>query len=75
MLDAKDSPKTWRRQYRIRVEHIHRRISNRHMMDLTIKIRELLLSVMSKTSALLIAAKELAVQNPLVLLKEWSLFS
>ena len=46
MLDAKDSRETWRRQYRIGVEHIRRIIPNRYMMVLATKIRELLLSVM-----------------------------
>ena len=46
VLDAKDSPETWQWQYRIGVEHIRRRIPNRHMMVLATKIREWVLPIM-----------------------------
>ena len=46
VLDTDDAEGMWRRNYRIGIEHIRRRIPNRHMMGLATRIRELLLPIM-----------------------------
>jgi len=46
ILDAHDKPEVWRQQYKIGLEHIRRKIPNRHMMGLATRIREFVLPVM-----------------------------
>jgi hypothetical protein len=46
VLEADDQDQLWQRHYRIGIEHIRRRIPNRHMMGLATRIRELLLPMM-----------------------------
>jgi hypothetical protein len=46
VLEADDQGQLWQRHYRIGIEHIRRRIPNRHMMGLATRIRELLLPMM-----------------------------
>ena len=46
VLKSHDTIETWRRQYQIGLEHIRRKIPNRHMMALATRIREFVLPVM-----------------------------